>query len=256
MAKKTKRTKKTDTKGTNAAATDAAKTATEAVTGAPKRKKRPLPTKTATGKGAKAAEKDAKKAGDGSEEAPVVEVGAGKEKAKAKAKSTSGAPKAFSTHLHDYDIGQPKPKEWEESREVPLPDGAGSIHTTLYFGQFGDAKHLDDKGEEIPFERKADRVRWIAAAKAEWRRTVGGDRLRQKCRGRLTAIISKVKYIGIHQGMVITEDMIEKLTEAGDLLETIFNSMDEKGILVDPETGDAIDHELNTLARESAAKAS
>lgn len=174
---------------------------------------------------------------------------------KNKEKSDSGEKPAFATHLHDYDIGQPKPEMWEKPSTVEIP-GGGEISVTLYFGRFGDAMHVDDKGNEIPFERKADRTKWLAAEKTAWRRTQGGTALRQKCRGRLRAVISKVKYIGVHQGAVITEEQGEMIAQAQALLEEVYGGINEKGIIVDPKTGAVLDCELNTIAQKSEAKAS
>lgn len=252
MAKKTKKTgskgvsKKSETqRKAEKEIVDAAGAATGTSEGS-----LPLPQKTDEGGSEEKTEE--KSTGDGGGKAQKAEAeGKGKKKEKAE----SGEKPAFLTHLHDYDIGQPKPNLWEEAEELKLP-GGGEVTVTLYFGQFGDAKNLDDKGEEISFERKADRTKWIAAQRDAWRRTQGGTRLRQKCRGRLRAVISKTKYIAVHQGTVITEEQVKILARAEALLEEVYAGINDKGILVDPKTGDVLDHELNRIAQDAAAKAS
>jgi len=253
MAKnKAKKTKKTDGKGKSETQRKAEQEIVDAAGAATGTSEGSLPLPQKTDEGDSEEKTEEKSTGDGGEKAQEAEA---KGKGKKKEKAESGEKQAFLTHLHDYDIGQPKPNLWEEAEKVEIP-GGGEVTVTLYFGQFGDAKNLDDKGKEIPFERKADRTKWIAAQKDTWRRTQGGTRLRQKCRGRLRAVISKTKYIAVHQGTVITEEQVKILARAEALLEEVYAGINGKGILVDPKTGDVLDHELNRIAQDAAAKAS
>jgi len=247
MAKKTKKTGgkgKTETqrKAEQEVKEASAKGAAESTREAPKK--------------AEVGAKDKPKAETSAGDAPAeVQAKAASGKGKGKGKAEDGEPKAFSTHLHDYDIGQPKPETWDEPKVVDIP-GGGKINVTLYYGRFGEAKNLDDDGVEIPFERKADRTKWLNEQKTAWRRSQGGTALRQKCRGRLRAIISKVKYVGVHQGAIITEEQNAKVAQAQGLLEEVYAGINEKGILVDPKTGDVLDHELNKIAQAAEKKAS